>query len=62
MRSWQSHQRQFWRSLPLQGYITFVLAVAATFSTMGFLVDQASADRRLSGAAAPTNASWPYFV
>jgi hypothetical protein len=42
MRSWQSHQRQFWHSLPLQGYVTFVLAVAATFSTMGFLTDLVS--------------------
>jgi hypothetical protein len=50
MRSWQTHQRQFWRSLPLQGYLTFVLAVAATFSTMGFLTDLVSTDLPFSHA------------
>jgi phosphoserine phosphatase RsbU/P len=50
MRSWQTHQRQFWRSLPLQGYVTFVLAVAATFSTMGFLIDLVSTDLPFSHA------------
>jgi hypothetical protein len=50
MRSRQSHQRQFWQSLPLQGYLTFVLAVAATFSTMGFLVDLVSTDLPFSHA------------
>jgi sigma-B regulation protein RsbU (phosphoserine phosphatase) len=50
MRSWQTHQRQFWHSLPLQGYITFVLAVAATFSTMGFLMDLVSTELPFSHA------------
>ena len=30
---------EFWRSLPRAGSLTFLLAVAATFGSMGFLID-----------------------
>lgn len=39
MRTWQNYQHQFWRSISSQGYVWFVLAVATTFGSMGFLLD-----------------------
>jgi hypothetical protein len=39
MRSWWSLQHQFWRSISRAGYLSFALAVAATFGSMGFLLD-----------------------
>jgi hypothetical protein len=50
MRSWQSLQNQFWRSISPAGYAIFTLAVAATFGSMGFLMDLINIDAPFSNA------------
>ena len=44
MQSWRKLQHQFWGSISRQGYILFLLAVAATFGSMGFLFDLINTD------------------
>jgi hypothetical protein len=48
MRSWQQLQHQFWRSISRQGYVWFLLAVATTFGSMGFLLDLVNIDAPFS--------------
>src|ERR1700754_6392 len=50
MRSWQNLQHQFWRSLSRQGLAWFLLAIAATFGSMGFLLDLANLEAPFSNA------------
>jgi hypothetical protein len=50
MRSWQNLQHQFWRSISPQGFAWFLLAVATTFGSMGFLLDLANLDAPFSNA------------
>ena len=41
---------EFWRSLSRAGYVSFLLAVAATFGSMGFLIDLVHTDTPYSNA------------
>jgi hypothetical protein len=49
-RTWQNAQNQFWRTISLPGYLTFLLGVAATFASMGFLLDLKSIKAPFSNA------------
>lgn len=50
MPSWQTLQNRFWRSLSRQGLAWFLLAVATTFGSMGFLLDLTSLEAPFSTA------------
>ena len=41
---------EFWRSISPPGYASFLLAVAATFGSMGFLMDLTNIDAPFSNA------------
>lgn len=50
MRFRHSLHHEFWRSISRAGYATFLLAVAATFGSMGFLIDLVHTDTPFSNA------------
>lgn len=50
MRSWSRLQHQFWRSVSRAGYVSFLLGVACTFGSMGFLLDLVNIDAPFSNA------------
>jgi len=67
MPSWQNYQQQFWQSISRQGYVWFVLAVATTFGSMGFLLDltdinDAPFSNALYGAGFSAFMAVAYFV